>query len=233
MMPDTTETVLAIAVGVLLLAFLATWPVQWWLRHRRAAAVDRAVEAERHHFHDGIEPLFTDPPPCGEVWRDEVGCYRPGPHVCVLIGGHRTHRCVCGALLITPQVGCPECGTILNAAAAHCPGSWHFANRDQLAPTFDRDDVYGLPEDRPWQAGGVVSSGQPIVREPGETFDRPPTGRPYTTDGMVTLGRNRLCRACIDHRTNGRYDQICASCRPSLVGSTEGLPSAGGTDAAR
>lgn len=216
MMPDTTETVLAIAVGVLLLAFLATWPVQWWLRHRRAAAVDRAVEAERHHFHDGIEPLFTDPAPCGEVWRTGEVCYRPGPHVCALIGGHRTHRCVCTASV--PQVGCPECGTILNAAAARCPGSWHFANRDRLAPTFDRDDVYGLPEDRP-----------PLEPKPSLA----PATRPYTTDGMVTLGRNRLCRACIDHRTNGRYAEICDACRPSLVGSASKLPSDGDADAAR
>lgn len=28
-----------------------------------------------------------------------------------------------------PPIGCPKCGTILNAAAADCPGPWHAANQ--------------------------------------------------------------------------------------------------------
>lgn len=31
-----------------------------------------------------------------------------------------------------PRVGCPKCGTILNAKAAGCDGEWHSANWDGL-----------------------------------------------------------------------------------------------------
>lgn len=55
---------------------------------------------------------------------------------------------------------------------------------------------------------------QPTLRE--ETV--PATAAEVIADGTVKLGRNVLCRACIDHRSNGSYDEICASCRPSLVG---------------
>lgn len=41
------------------------------------------------------------PPPCGETWEAELGCIASGSaHLCELIGGHRTHLCVCSAVLI-------------------------------------------------------------------------------------------------------------------------------------
>jgi len=79
--------------------------------------------------------------------------------------------------------------------------------------------------------GGWLTTTLPPLPEPVQID--PPTTRPYTTGGMandttggtVKLGRNTLCRACIDHRSNGTYELICPSCRPSLVGSAKGLPS--------
>lgn len=40
----------------------------------------------------------------------------------------------------------------------------------------------------------------------------------------VSLGRHVLHGECLGARRDGAYDLICASCRPSLVGSAKGLP---------
>jgi hypothetical protein len=41
-------------------------------------------------------------PSCGELWADEEGCAKLGPHACALIGGHRIHWCVCSSFMIEP-----------------------------------------------------------------------------------------------------------------------------------
>jgi len=175
-MPDATELTLFGIVGAVMLVLLASWPIQWWLQRRlRAAAPGPAGDDERLDALAESPALMEavrsrsstlDPRSCTEVWRDEEGCYRPGPHGCALIGGHRIHRCVCGAL---------------------------------------------------------VTEDPPLPVEPDPIAIAPPA-RPFMlAKGMVKLGRNTLCRACVDHRTNGRYADICDSCRPSLIGSARGL----------
>lgn len=103
--------------------------------------------------------------PCGLEWHhgDDTR-----PHVCVLIGGHRIHRCRCGAFVAEQHLEEPE------------------------------------PDP------------EPIAIDP--------PAAPYTTDGMVKLGRWSHCRRCVDARTSGQHELICDTCRPSLVGSASGLP---------
>ncbi len=51
----------------------------------------------------------------------------------------------------------------------------------------------------------------------------PPTSRPYI-DGPVLLGRKTLHPRCLGARRDGTYGEICASCRPSLVGVARETP---------
>lgn len=57
------------------------------------AAVDQLDETPA-----AAEPAAAVPPRCRAAWETANGCY-PGNriHDCALIGGHRTHRCSCGA----------------------------------------------------------------------------------------------------------------------------------------
>lgn len=38
-------------------------------------------------------------------------------------------------------IGCPDCGTILNAAAANCAGPWHADNQPKQPPTLTDEDA--------------------------------------------------------------------------------------------
>lgn len=66
-----------------------------WLRRSVAVAYTSRWRAPRW-----ARGPIPDVPPCAGTWQDEVGCHKPGPHSCALIGGHRIHRCVCGAFMI-------------------------------------------------------------------------------------------------------------------------------------
>jgi len=68
----------------------------------------------------------------------------------------------------------------------------------------------------------------PTLRE--ETLDIPaavplvPLERLYDAGGTVKLGRNLLHEHCLYLRREGRRDEICGDCRPSLVGYAADLP---------
>lgn len=82
---------------------------------------------------------------------------------------------------VGPRIGCPECGTILNAVAANCSGTWHAGNQpDDPTPTTGGPVDYQFPE-------GCTCH----IREDeyGETFRAPPGGcrvhTPWAFPGYV------------------------------------------------
>jgi len=59
-----------------------------------------------------------------------------------------------------PVVGCPDCGTILNAEAANCGSTWHEANRPAAVPSTSDEDVYQRTVKRITSAALVVANSE-------------------------------------------------------------------------
>jgi hypothetical protein len=87
--------------------------------------------------------------------------------------------------------------------------------RDLVAP--------GLPDD----AEAIVLDPEPSLREQAieAVLGLRPEPSAEVAPGAVRLGRNALCRACLNARLDREYDLICDLCRPALLGMHAAAPS--------
>jgi len=139
-------------------------------------------------------------------------------------------RCACGHIWLRHDVaefsgdGTAELCCVEGCDQNGCPGRARMAVVLDPAPGWRQ----ARPGETPGQLGPQLVDPGPTLRE--ETIDVPtgvpliPLERLYDAGGMVKLGRNILHDHCLFLRREGRYREICAECRPSLVGYAADLP---------
>jgi hypothetical protein len=160
--------------------------------HRRGAQGGVAVE-DLMCVADAVAEPPTLPPTCSESWTDEV---KPGlmqPHDCALIGGHRIHRCACGATLV-PDVCCDMHNRNCEPPSELCCWRCTEAAHDNF-PVPHADGSACVLAD---------------ARETRETLGQQTT---YDPDVMVPYGvAGQVHHRCREARKQAATDLICPSC---------------------
>lgn len=185
-----------------------------WLWRRNADWTARADYAARTKGDAGLSLFRDDPEPTIHM----TGCARCGGEPGDIGTVHYKGLCAVTHAIREVHWCCPDDCELTPpypaVPTAEAVDEW--TRRVQDEPTVVFQSAPPPP---------LVSAAEPVIPqpEPEELQIDPPTGRLYA-DGRVTLGRHVLHRECLDARKNGQYGDICAECRPSLVGSASELP---------